>query len=87
MHLPTIPLALDTRAQRVRVTWVGGGKMHITVQVRSVYGNDLVYPADEPALLFARLVNAKTFNAVQLGTIRALGYAVHVAAGTLPQGF
>ena len=61
--------------------------MHITVQVRNVYGNDLVYPADDQATLFARLINAKTFNAGQLGTIRALGYAVHVASGQLPAGF
>ena len=61
--------------------------MHITVQVRSVYGNDLVYPMDDQAILFASLVGAKTFNASQLGKIRALGYAVHVAAGTLPAGF
>jgi hypothetical protein len=61
--------------------------MHITVSVRSVYGNDLVYPADDQAALFASLVGAKTFNAKQLRTIRALGYAVHVAAGHLPAGF
>lgn len=58
--------------------------MFITVQVRSVYGNDLVYPVDDQALLFARLVGAKTFNASQLHTIKALGYAVHVASGQLP---
>jgi len=59
----------------------------ITVQVRNVFGNELVYPADDQAVLFARLIGAKTFNAFQIGTIRRLGYAVHVAAGTLPQGF
>lgn len=58
--------------------------MFITVQVRSVYGNDLVYPADDTAIQFARLVNAKTFNAFQLRTIKALGYSVHVASGRLP---
>ena len=59
----------------------------ITVQVRSVYGNDLVHPADDQATLFASLVGAKTFNAKQVATIRALGYAVHVASGHLPDGF
>ena len=61
--------------------------MFITVQVRNVYGNDLVYPMDDTAALFASLVGAKTFNAAQLGKIRALGYAVHVASGTLPAGY
>jgi len=60
---------------------------YITVQVRSVYGNELVYPLDDAAALFARLIGAKTFNAHQVRTIRALGYAIHVAAGTLPAGF
>ena len=61
--------------------------MHITVQVRSVYGNDLVYPADDAAVLFASLLGVKSFNAHQVRTIRALGYAVRVAAGTLPLGW
>ena len=60
------------------------GTRFITVQVRSVYGSDLVYPADDAALLFARLIGAKTFNAQQLATIKALGYAIHVASGRLP---
>ena len=61
--------------------------MVITVSVRSVYGNDLVYPADDQAALFAALIGVKTFNAVQVRTIRALGYTVHVAAGQLPAGY
>lgn len=61
-----------------------GDKVKITVQVRNVYGSDLVYPVDDTALTFARLLNVKTFNARQLVTIKQLGYAVQVAAGTLP---
>ena len=61
--------------------------MHITVQVRSVYGNELVYPMDDQAALFASLLGVKSFNAHQVRVIRALGYAVHVASGTLPAGF
>jgi hypothetical protein len=61
--------------------------MSITVSVRSVYGREMVYPADDTAATFAALLNVKTFNAFQLQTIRALGYAVHVAAGQLPEGY
>lgn len=61
--------------------------MHITVQVRNVFGNDLVYPACEPSIVFARMIGAKTFNAHHIACIRALGYQVHVAAGQLPTGF
>ena len=61
--------------------------MSITVSVRSVYGKELVYPADDQAALFAALIGAKTFGALQLRTIRALGYTVQVAAGQLPAGY
>jgi hypothetical protein len=61
--------------------------MTITVAVRTVYGNDLVYPVDDKAALFASLLRVKTFNPHQIRTIRALGYAVHIAAGQLPAGF
>ena len=61
--------------------------MIITVAVRSVYGNDLVYPAEDAAATFAALIGAKTFGARHLGLIRALGYTVHVAAGQLPAGW
>jgi hypothetical protein len=58
--------------------------MFITVQVRNVYGNDLVYPYDDTALMFARLTSSKTFSQANLQTIKALGYSIHVAAGHLP---
>jgi len=58
--------------------------MFITVQVRNVYGKDLVYPADETAIRFARLLEVKSFNAHQVRMIKTLGYAIHVASGKLP---
>jgi len=61
--------------------------MSITVSVRSVFGNDLVYPADDTAGLLARLAGTKTFSAHQLRMVRALGYTVQVAAGKLPAGY
>jgi hypothetical protein len=62
----------------------------ITVQVRNVYGKDLVYPADGTADLFASLLNVKSFSARQIGTIRELGYTVRVDPsnyGHLPAGY
>jgi hypothetical protein len=58
--------------------------MHIILQVRNVYGNDLVYPMCDTSALLARLAGAKTFNRGQLATIKALGYEIRVAAGRLP---
>ena len=49
-----------------------------TVEVfeKEVYGNALVYPANETAHLLAKLARVKTFSDTQLSTIRALGYQV-----------
>jgi hypothetical protein len=58
--------------------------MHITVDVHNVYGNDLVYPADEDAIKFAALLKVKTFNAYQVNMIKSLGYAVYIRTGKLP---
>jgi hypothetical protein len=58
--------------------------MSITVRVKNVYGNDLVYPVDLKAHQFASLIGCKTFNRKQLVTIKALGYEVRVKAGQLP---
>lgn len=57
----------------------------ITVSVRNVYGNELVYPADSRGALFAALLSVKSFNAQQISALRALGFTIHVAAGQLPK--
>jgi hypothetical protein len=57
--------------------------MFITVLVKNVYGNDLVYPVDDAAGYFAALVGAKTFGARHLSLIKLLGYEIRVL-GKLP---
>jgi hypothetical protein len=57
---------------------------YITVKVKSVYGNDLVYPDDDTARAFAKLLRVKTFNTHQIAGIKVLGYAIHVNNGPLP---
>jgi hypothetical protein len=57
----------------------------ITVAVRNVSGNELVYPADSRGSLFAALLGVKSFNAQQISALRALGFTIHVAAGQLPE--
>lgn len=64
--------------------WVGVLIVAITVQVRNVFGNNLVYPMDENAIQFSRLTGRKTFTAADLRVVKALGLSVHVAAGKLP---
>lgn len=50
--------------------------MEIKVQVRSVYGNDLVYPACPDAKRFADIAGTKTLGHGVLCLIEALGYTV-----------
>lgn len=48
----------------------------VSVEVRNVYGNELIYPVNEPAKIFASLTGNKTLNLVDLQRIQALGFEV-----------
>lgn len=48
----------------------------VAVEVRSVYGQDKIYPANTPAQLFASLTGTKTFSLRDLNHIQALGFEV-----------
>ena len=57
--------------------------MNITVQIKNVYGKELIYPACETSRLLAELIGTKTFTRRDLDLIRRLGYLVGVATPTL----
>ena len=48
----------------------------ITVKIKNVYGNDLIYPVCDTAKLFTILLNKKTLSASDLQNIKALGCEV-----------
>lgn len=50
----------------------------ITVQIKSVYGEEKVYPACPVSVIFARMVGTKTLTPETLRHIRALGYEIAV---------
>lgn len=52
----------------------------IEVKEKSVYGRTLIYPICNDAMLFAQLLNVKTFTDMQLDGIRALGYNVNIVS-------
>ena len=58
--------------------------MRITVEVKSSYGSDLVYPACETSRMLAELIGAKTFTPAKLAIIRRLGYEVTAKAPAVP---
>lgn len=50
--------------------------MKIKLELQSVYGNELAYPACEVSKLLARLSGHKTLTFEALGLIRSLGYEI-----------
>jgi hypothetical protein len=52
----------------------------ITVQIKTVYGNEVVYPACPKALLFATIANTKTLTRETLENIGRLGFEIRVEA-------
>lgn len=50
--------------------------MEVIVKVKSVYGNDLIYPVNDTAQKFANLIGKKTFSKVDLAIISNLGYKI-----------
>ncbi len=52
--------------------------MKITIQIRTIYGNETIYPACPRSVIFARLCGTKTLTAQALRDIRALGYEIEV---------
>jgi len=55
----------------------------ITVKIKNVYGNDLIYPVCDNAQKFAVLTNKKTLSKNELAYIKALGFEVKVEAPVL----
>lgn len=52
----------------------------IRVQVKSVYGEEKVYPVCEDAKTFAQLAGTKTLTRETLMLIRRLGYEIEVVS-------
>lgn len=51
----------------------------ITVQIKTVYGADKVYPACDKTRIFAELASTTTLTESTLRNIRALGYQINVS--------
>jgi hypothetical protein len=48
----------------------------IQVQIRTLYGNRVIYPACEVSRNFARIAGTKTLTPLTLRQIQALGYEI-----------
>ena len=67
--------------------------MNIKVEIKNIYGKELIYPVCEKAKLFANLIGQKTlgelgYSEYNINSIKELGYSVEVAVSythlTLP---
>lgn len=52
--------------------------MTITVQLRDVYGNRLVYPVCDTAKHFAAIAGTKTLSSPALAHIKAIGFDINI---------
>jgi hypothetical protein len=50
----------------------------IQIEIKTVYGNETIYPACETSKLFAELTGKKTLSRVNISVIKQLGYSVTV---------
>lgn len=50
----------------------------IKVTIKSVYGNELIYPACETSEIFANLTRKLTLDAKDIEKIKQLGYTITV---------
>lgn len=48
----------------------------IFVEIKNVYGNDLIYPACEASRGFARIAGTNTLSEAAIAEIRGLGFTV-----------
>ena len=53
--------------------------MNITVEIRSAYGKEVIYPVCKDAKIFAVLVGQKTLTSTDIIHIKNLGYTVTVS--------
>lgn len=52
--------------------------MHIQVKIKSVYGNELIYPMNEQGRIFCELTKTKTLTRQDINLIKQLGYTFEV---------
>jgi len=48
--------------------------MNLTIELKTVYGNDLIYPVCDKAKKLCSLTNQKTFSQFAIQKLKELGY-------------
>ena len=55
----------------------------LIIDIKTVYGNEAIYPVNDTAQVFADLIGTKTLGRVKLALIQGLGYSIQVKEKTL----
>jgi copper chaperone CopZ len=55
----------------------------VTVQIRTVYGVETVYPSCRQSMIFARIAGTKTLTADTLKAIQDLGFKIEIEQPTV----
>jgi len=55
----------------------------LEVQVKSVYGQERIYPINDQAKKIAKLLNRKTLTSEDLGVLKSIGFEIKWVAITL----
>lgn len=50
----------------------------LVIEIKQVYGNEMIYPANDTAQVFADLIGTKTLGRMKLALIQGLGFEVEV---------
>ena len=57
--------------------------MTIKVLIKSVYGNELIYPMCDKAKSFAQIADCKTLTRTTIKLIKELGYSIEIIPQSL----
>ena len=70
-----------TAADMRRVVSIAESKtMHALVTIKTIYGQDRVYPENSTAMALAALLGSKTFTREQIAKAKELGYTFEIQA-------
>jgi len=70
-----------TAADMRRLVSIAEAKtMHALVTIKTIYGQDRVYPANDTAMALAALLGSKTFTREQIAKAKELGYTFEIQA-------
>ena len=70
-----------TAADMRRLVSIAEAKtMHALVTIKTIYGQDRVYPANDTAMALAALLGSKTFTRDQIAKAKDLGYTFEIKA-------